>query len=72
MVKGVLVGSTERRGALALAAVSAAAALGRSCSSCFCCSEPVDYVQQAFVTVLQSKWEVAFWGVLGGGLVGSV
>jgi len=31
-------------GALALAAVSAAAALGISCSSCCCCSEPVDYI----------------------------
>jgi len=70
-VKEVPVGSTGRW-ALALAAVSAAAALGISCSSCCCCSEPVDYVRQTVVAVLQSEWGVAVWGVLGEGLAGSV
>ncbi len=66
------VGGEEGAVAVVLALVAAASALGRSWPSSSHCHGPFEYVRQAFIVVLESRWEVSFLGVLGGRLVGSV
>ncbi len=66
-----LLGLAVWRGAVASSSAASALAVGRAWPSASRCDGPVDCFQQAFVAVLQSRWEVAFVGVLGGRLDGA-